>query len=101
MSTCTVPVRLRRGFCDEAANAFAELVICQAATISDIETGIAFWRNHFSTIAYSVTWTTTEKFAWLFAAALSDADEKRQLYWLESVNKLAHGGLKNVVPQVA
>lgn len=101
MSTCTVPVRLSRGFCDEAANAFAELVICQAATISDIETGIAFWRTHFSTIAYSVTWTTTEKFAWLFAAALSDADEKRQLYWLESVRKLAHRGLKNVVPQVA
>lgn len=85
MSAGTVPARLSRGFSDEAASAFAELVTLLAATTTDIEAAITSRRTHFSTAGYSVNWTTTEKFAWLFAIALEEADATRRVYWLKHV----------------
>ena len=85
MSAGTVPHRLRRGFSDEAATAFADVVARRAATATEIDTTMASLRTYFSTAAYSVEWSTIEKFAWLFVVALKDANATQRAYWLDYV----------------
>lgn len=101
MSASTVPLRLRRGFSDEAVRAFADLVTSLAVTTTDIEAAIQFRLTQFSTAAYSVDWATTEKFAWLFMVALKDADAAQQAYWLEYVRNRVLDQVTQQTVQVA
>lgn len=101
MSAGTVPLRLRRGFSDEAADAFAELVRPLAATTTGMVAVIASRLTHYSMVAYSVNWTTAEKFAWLFAIALKDADAPRRAYWLEYVRNHVRQELDRQTVRVA
>jgi hypothetical protein len=84
MDTDCTPIRFRRGFCIDAAAAFAEAVALRAAT-TNIDRAMAATHRHFSTVDYNVDWNATEKYAWLFVVALDDADDARRAYWLEYV----------------
>lgn len=96
-----LPRRLRRGFSDEAASAFCELVASRVAAGMDIEASIEFWRSHLGKVTYSIDWSTTEKFGWLFAIALKDADANRRQYWLEYVREHVRPTLDEAEAHVA